>query len=816
MNFYNLTPHEVACRLYETYKTRDMNEADTRHQLIDVILHKILMWPENSVKCEKNIRTGYCDYLLKSKSNKNLIILEAKNEGKYFNLPASFGNNKYIQLKTLLTDPNIRDAIEQVQKYGIDEGCEFASIVNGHEWVFFKTFEKNKKWIDLKAFIVRDLNYFCELFTEAINNFGYTSIIENYSLHSLLSTYYPFNRDLFYPKNKITSYNHPVSSNRFTSCIGPLSARYLGVLNEQDVDFMNNCYVSQRDFTINYEGVTSIIYDNLSPYFKQFNVQDFVDDREGGKFGEEIKRNVKYTRKNDVIILFGGKGCGKSSFIKKLLFHKPPNEIKHFSIIAMVDLLSIPEDKAKIYKEIWKRILYDIDKNALLKQHRIKLLELFEDKFEISKKQDLFGIDEKSETYNIKLNELVGQWKSDEIYCTQRICNYWKKQQKGTIIVLDNTDQYDPSIQDYCFSIAQEISIKLNSLVIICMREERFHYSVKAGTLDAFQKNGFHLSSPPPKQVFIKRIRYINSILNSERKIPDILDRYSKKDIADLQKFLKIIINELGKEKSPFNKFFDACTHGDIRFALFLFANFLHSGYTNIDEMIAHDTWTIATHQVLKPIMVPDRFYYDEDKSNIPNIYQIRSTRHGSHFTALRILSKLQQRGNLSDPYYITISEIRNYFAEIFDMVEDCEKNIDILLVRGLVEANNRLDRFSDDVDSIKITTYGTYFLQELYKLFTYIEQICIDCGLYNEKVASFLVNESEEELKLFLNRRKLERLEKRLEKAERFISYLKEEEMREWDTFSLSPDEYKYCDELGHHFDQEKKRVYASAVKNQ
>jgi hypothetical protein len=45
--------------------TRDHNEADTRHKLIDTVLHEFLAWPKNRVAAEEYIRPGFADYILK-------------------------------------------------------------------------------------------------------------------------------------------------------------------------------------------------------------------------------------------------------------------------------------------------------------------------------------------------------------------------------------------------------------------------------------------------------------------------------------------------------------------------------------------------------------------------------------------------------------------------------------------------------------------------------------------------------------------------------------------------------------------------------
>src|SRR5712672_3208788 len=90
---------------------RDRNEAETRHKIIDFILHDLLVWPRNRVAVEENIHPGFADYILKKPNGDPLIFVEAKKEGIYFELPFPHNpdeTSSYISIKKLLTDPHIK------------------------------------------------------------------------------------------------------------------------------------------------------------------------------------------------------------------------------------------------------------------------------------------------------------------------------------------------------------------------------------------------------------------------------------------------------------------------------------------------------------------------------------------------------------------------------------------------------------------------------------------------------------------------------------------------------------------------------------
>jgi predicted type IV restriction endonuclease len=133
------------------------------------------------VKVEEHIKPGFADYVLKKADSHNLIFIEAKRSGIFFSLPYAHKPDEiscYISIEKLLSDNNIRGAMTQVRTYCIDTGCEFACVTNGHEWIFFKTFEKGKRWESLQAFVLRSLDFFEKEYTQAVNCLSYLSITE--------------------------------------------------------------------------------------------------------------------------------------------------------------------------------------------------------------------------------------------------------------------------------------------------------------------------------------------------------------------------------------------------------------------------------------------------------------------------------------------------------------------------------------------------------------------------------------------------------------------------------------------------------------
>jgi predicted type IV restriction endonuclease len=181
--------HHAAEKIVAAAKKGNLNEADTRHQIIDRILHEVLGWPQESVSCEKSVSTGYLDYCLRDRAQRTVLVIEAKREGESFSLPLKI--TKYpdkiqrVRLRTLVTNAEIKAAVTQAVGYCPQVGCEYACVTNGHSFIIFRSFIRGKDYLDADALVIPSVEFFSKSFTEAINLLGYDSITKDRSLASI-------------------------------------------------------------------------------------------------------------------------------------------------------------------------------------------------------------------------------------------------------------------------------------------------------------------------------------------------------------------------------------------------------------------------------------------------------------------------------------------------------------------------------------------------------------------------------------------------------------------------------------------------------
>ena len=153
---------------------------------------------------------------------------------------------------------------------------------------------------------------------------------------------------------------------------------------------MKKCYVSDKgEHDSLQKNVSGFIYDSLTPYFKNLGVKEFSDDKKGGAFGLKIQDLIKKQNLDSVMILFGGRGAGKSTFIERLLFYIKPKEVVNYSIIGIINLIDSAQNKEELTTEIWKSLLLKIDIDNILQGTQEDLIKLFLPEYEIFEKQFL-------------------------------------------------------------------------------------------------------------------------------------------------------------------------------------------------------------------------------------------------------------------------------------------------------------------------------------------------------------------------------------------------------------------------------------------
>lgn len=734
----------------ELFQKSNKNEAETRFKIIDQIFQKCLGWEIHDISVEENYQGKYTDYIF-STSNKALIV-EAKKEGIYFDIPIENGRQKR-SLKGLISENDeIRNAIIQVTDYCKERGIEFAVIFNGHQLIAFigsrndgippleadayvfeslEDIQHNFKlfWNILSKSAVEDRN----LFKKLTNNIGNLSF-------SKLSQYIDN-----YPKIRIRN-DIQVELDNLCSII----FEDINLTENEKVTFLKECYCTSGALT-QYSILSKQILENK--YTNMFEDCKDIPNIKPVTTKKGVTMDLIDNLYKRPILLIGDVGVGKTSFIENLIHIEAPK---------------IFQEAFTLYLDFGTSGALTCDLKSFISK---EILKQFRDKYKIDFEERNFvrgvydsDIKRFANGINADLKETNPQlYREKEInmlenklnnifehikYSLLHIQKSWKKQ---LIIFLDNTDQRDELIQQEVFIIANEISQSWNSIVFLPMRPETYNRSNQLGHLSGYNTKAFTIAPPRTEQVIEKRINYALKIASGEE-LSKKLGGYIQ--LSKLSNFLKIFLYSF-TVTNDLKDFIVNISGGNIRLALEYVRNFFGSGHIDTKKIldIYENTgeYFIPLHEFVKTVMYKNNEYYNSEEFPITNLFNITSHDSREYFLIILIIYYLKTiNKNKTEGGYLNskflVEELQN---EGFTP-KAIENSIKYALSRKLIESSNkRIPEFMSEMPiQLRETSIGVYHIINLVQNFTYMEGILYDTAILDEiefeKLKNYSFNNSD------------------------------------------------------------------------
>lgn len=771
-----------------------VSEADTRAKIIDRILKEVLDWPEDAFTRELPVHHGYLDYLLMSGSRK-LIVVEAKREGIPFDIPKNMMTRKKYKISgSIKTNPLIKEAIEQAQRYCIDLPVRYAAVTNGYAWLIFRSMREDISWLDGHVLVFPAAGYIKEHFIEFWNLLNYHAVLDG-SLEKAFSSEITTPRLLTRPIDLLRYPNSPLFRNRFHMHLHPFVEGVFRDIGAKEIEILEKCYVYNRSLRIIDDDLQLVIEDSI-PHFVQEAVETKPGYRDSGPLGEGIKKAIVEGGGGIIFLLLGGIGSGKTTFINRFSRYIGKPFIDRTALWFDVNFIA-PPDQDQIDLFI---------KNSILKQLREKYSNLkletreflcvaYEDKIKLLREAFIGDKIKPSNGFDQRLNANLEKWMKDIVEYTPRIIRLARNHGKTNIVCIDNVDQLSPEYQSKIFLLSQRIAKEMKAVVIVALREESYYAASIQKTFTAYNNRTFHIASPPFKELISLRLKYCREILQLP---PDqVLIRLGTKiefDRAEISKFLDIIQYSIFSRNKNIARFIEALAFGNMREALDMFATFLYSGTTNVDKMLKiydrDGQYFVAFHEFAKSVILGDRRFYRDSESKVLNLFDCGTERNSSHFTSLRLIALLLGHVNESSPEgrgYINIEQVFSSFLDIFDNEQDLTRTFIHLLRKQLIQLDTRSTDSIKDARYVRISSAGWYYYKYLVRAFAYLDLVLQDTPINDQSVAIKLKNliievDDIAEVQEFMT----ERMELRYERVETFLNYLIKEEQLEYEMFSL------------------------------
>ena len=747
------------------------NEATTRLQLIDRLLFDCLGWDTSECVAEDNFGGTYTDYSLGKPFN--YLIVEAKKEDIYFDVPA--GNTDITRrIQRFRNDaPDVYEAIQQAMGYCQSRGVPFGAVCNGYQFVAFLASRTDGiPPMEGTALVLNSHQQMIDHFLELWNCLSRAGVSSR-GLPVLLqeSGERP-------PPDKLSVRipNYPRYQSRNSlqtdlQVFGELIIEDVGKLPESEESFLRECYASSGALSQYATISKSILQSKYSMEFEESLAGPSLKAATTKKGEPTITTEMlAQSASKRPVLLIGDVGVGKTMFVR------------HFISVEAVDLL---REAIIIYIDLGVQPTLD---SALDEYLAMEISRQLHDNYgiDISDRQFVQGV------YNLplsgfersiygglkatdpleyekkKISFLEEKLSAKHEHLRQCLDHIQKGQNRQIVIFLDNVDQRPDVFQQKAFLIGQSMAELWPVFVFVSLRPETFHRSKAEGALSAYHAKAFTISPPRVDRVIHKRLEYAINLLESGVIGSSIKGVDVHVDLQDLRDYLKVIDYSFEKNFQLI-EFVDNVCGGNIRLALDFIRTFVGSGHADTSKMIQiyriSGTYSIAFHEFVRAVIYGDYRDYDPRYSEITNLFDISGPDGREHFLTPIILAYLDLDSQASkNSGYVDAEMIFRYVQNLGFEAFKISAVLEKMVMKKLVETETK--RSLSDLSSrpnlyYRITTVGSYYYQKLARIFTYVDAMIIDTPIVERPVREKVVDEFNiwgrlrraEEFRLYLNR---------------------------------------------------------------
>lgn len=615
------------------------NEAKTRLLIIDNIL-EALGWSKSDFNPEHPVKhVGFTDYLM-SADDVPRFIIEAKRVGQTFIRPQTGLKKTVYQLSYVRTSfgPAVSEVIKQAEGYAKETGVPYAVITNGAEWILMQVIPTRNKTInELQCIYFGNLlsntshfDLFWDLLAKTcvINN----SLEEHFSeLNSLPSNFCAV------PSSKLPELNWSRSSDP-EKYVREFYARFFGEIVDPGRRMMlKQCFVTNPKLD-QYQGELKRTLQDTAPIYIP-EATDISSDYDEPHFLSTESGD----RKGRVVLITGSVGCGKSTFINKVLIEAHQKNKKKFNYL-IVDLINefdgTPEDiNDYLWQEInkkWKNLRPEAyEHETLRKIFGRELQELRRGSYAKVFEQD-------PQLLAHKEAELLEQLSNSPSEFLEKSWRYYASQnRKGVVVFLDNIDRTSDRYQRIVYTFAHKLASQTGATVIITMREGTYFRGREFGFLDVRSDDiVYHLQTPDLVQVLSKRIEYVENLETPKEPSKKDHRLSSWRNQPNWQEFYQSALKYTRVIKSTFltadtaNQAINllaAVSWHNVRYFLDILRD-LHLTLTSEPE-----TWSVS--YIIAALLVANSL--SGSRPFLPNLYYPVYTSYPCYFLKLRLLLKL-------------------------------------------------------------------------------------------------------------------------------------------------------------------------------
>ena len=710
------------------------NEATTRLQLVDRIVFECLGWDRHDCIAEERYEGKYSDYSL-SAPHRTLIV-EAKREGDYFQLPAGqIVRSPRISIRYFEKyNASAFAAVQQCIEYCTARGTSLGAVTNGHQVIaFLGSRLDGVPPLDGDALVFDSLESLRDNFQlawDCLSKAGVQSQGLTRNLSQLVSP--P-------PPEKLAKHivGYPGFKNRNPhqanlQILADLIIEDVVRATRNEEQFLRECYSPSgalSQYALVSKSILEARYTALSdaqpsPSLTPATTKKGID-----------PDLLTQTLSRRPILLVGDVGVGKTMFIKRLVEVDAGDLLKN-AVVLYIDFGTQPTLSRQIgsfvsdeiARQLREKYEIDIDERNFVRGIFRGELIRFE--------RGIYGglKDADPAAYAIREVEYLAQLTANREEQLKRAIEHIERGRKQqVVIVLDNVDQRPDDFQQEVFLIGTSIAAQWPSTVFISLRPETFHRSRESGALSGYHARAFTISPPRLDDVIQRRLRYAIRVAESGE-----LGSLSgiRIDVPSVAEYMRGVADSFQRSQDLI-EFCDNMCGGNIRLALDFIRMFIGSGHVDSEKILEIKRRTgryqIPPHEFLRAVIFGDNEHYDPSTSPIVNIFDITTPDAREHFLTCLLLAQTDLLGQSQADGYVRLGDLYRFAQDIGFLPSQIYSTITKALATKLLERPSRsgngfsTERRQLELTHCRITTIGAYYMKRLARNFNYIDAIVVD-----------------------------------------------------------------------------------------
>lgn len=722
-------------------------EEDAKVKIINRIFHECLGWSFTQFSCEKKHDSGYSDYVLKIGSTPSLIV-EAKRLGILEIESAVLDRHRELKISGSSLK-NCLSGIQQAFSYASEAGIPIAVVTDGIRWVVFKTWVQGS-YKEKEAFafpsleaIENSFSLFYELlayehFSEKTYNLLFDEVHNNRQNLSvpLKAALEPDDIKIL-PKSPIAFDLEKIFNGFFTQLTG-----------EQNSEIMTECFVESNESRIadySLEKITTSILNNLPK----------DNNRIGSELSELIRGNVRSELPSDSdmsVFIVGPTGSGKTTYIERFFSKILPSATRESCLTVNINSLDATGDDVTTTGWITEAIIESLESNlfdegyptyndikgmyfsAYRRMASGYLKKVFEND------RDLF--DEKFATF---LETEVKEKRED--YLSNLLHFTIHNRKKLPIIVVDNTDEFTLDFKIRVFQLCNAYRRKVKYCMLMFPVTDKSAWSFsKTDIFTIHQSRSFFLPTPSPREVFRKRIDYLNKKLVTAdivEKKAYLTNKGIKIELKDVSRFAQVL-EDVFVENNFTAKTLGELTNYNIRSIMTLSKRVITSPVMRIEDLITSylTAEPISYTKFIDALVRGDYEAYKAssgDDSGIIPIFKTHSDKAFSPLLTLRILALLRAikaAGRNVDERHLTVHSIVQYFEALGASTVHIQKCLIEMVSVRLIEPYDPSVSVLNDSQKLAITYKGLAHYDLATRNSVYFYQMALTTGIADPEAA--------------------------------------------------------------------------------